>query len=298
MGKMPWMKLTTTDWFADPDLQACSLPARGLWVEMMLLMSRSPVRGELRRGDGTPFTAETLARVVREPLEQVQAWMAELEAGAVFKRTADGCIFQSRMIRETKELEQGAERFARHYSRKKSNGGSNGTSNAESNGTSNGVLTPKISEDRRQMTEEDKTPLTPLAEKPKRERGEDVPIPPELQTPDFTAAWGRWLGYRRRKRKPVSVDGARQQLADLAAAGIPEAIATINRSIAGDYQGLFPQTDRGRSAGSRTAAITATRIATEYAESPTPLPMFNLAPEPSNANGGEGGLNGVHAPAR
>jgi len=152
-------------------------------------------------------------------------------------------------------------------------------------------------------TEEDKNPPTPLAAKAakRQEPGEDVEIPASIDTPDFRAAWSEWLAFRREdKRKPLTARSARQQLAQFETCGSVAAVNAIRRSIASGYLGVFPDgsNQSGRLAAGRAGAIADTRIATEYAEAPTPLPMFNLAPEPSNANGGEGGLNGVHAPAR
>ena len=151
-------------------------------------------------------------------------------------------------------------------------------------------------------TEEDKNPPTPLAAKAakRQEPGEDVPIPASLDTPDFRAAWSAWLEFRRKDlRKPLTARSARQQFTEFESCGVQAAITAIRRSIASGYTGVFPDANQsGRMAGSRAAGITAARIATEYAEAPTPLPIFNLAPEPSNANGGEGGLNGVHAAPR
>ena len=151
-------------------------------------------------------------------------------------------------------------------------------------------------------TEEDKNPPTPLAAKAakRQEPGEDVPIPASLDTPDFRAAWSAWLEFRRKDlRKPLTARSARQQFTEFESCGVQAAITAIRRSIASGYTGVFPDANQsGRMAGSRAAGITATRNATEYAEAPTPLPMFDLAQNASNANGGETGLNGVHAPAR
>lgn len=150
--------------------------------------------------------------------------------------------------------------------------------------------------------EEIQNPPTPLAAKAakRQEPGEDVQIPASLDTPDFRAAWSAWLEFRRKDlRKPLTARSARQQFTEFESCGVQAAITAIRRSIASGYTGVFPDANQsGRLAAGRAGAIAATRIATEYAEAPTPLPIFNLAPEPSNANGGEGGLNGVHAPPR
>lgn len=119
MSNLPWMKLHPTDWAAADDLQACSLPARGLWIEMLLLMWSSPVRGELRTKDGRPYDAARLARWVRADLATVEGLLAELEREQVFSRTADGCIFQRRMVREEQVRETEANKKATQRGRGK-----------------------------------------------------------------------------------------------------------------------------------------------------------------------------------
>ncbi|MGE4003216.1 MAG: hypothetical protein AB7I48_23760 [Planctomycetaceae bacterium] len=70
-------------------------------------------------------------------------------------------------------------------------------------------------------------------------------IPPELDCEAFREAWSRWRDYRSRvRRKPVSSTAALEQLVKLAAAGVAAASAAIDRSIANDWQGLFPEAAR------------------------------------------------------
>lgn len=67
-------------------------------------------------------------------------------------------------------------------------------------------------------------------------------LPPELDTPEFRAAWKTWLAYRKERRlatyKPI---GLKRQLNALAAFGPQSAIEAINSSIQQNYQGLFPK---------------------------------------------------------
>ena len=78
-----------------------------------------------------------------------------------------------------------------------------------------------------------------------------TPLPPELDTPEFRKAWDEWLHYRKEKRKPVSDLAASKQIQSLVAVGVVAAIAAIERSIANDWQGIFPNGERqdGRSGG-------------------------------------------------
>jgi hypothetical protein len=73
---------------------------------------------------------------------------------------------------------------------------------------------------------------------------EDPAIPPEVDTVQFREAWKNWILYRSDKRKPVSVRAAKQQLATFAqwvrtGSPVTDLIASIEQSIANDWQGLF-----------------------------------------------------------
>jgi hypothetical protein len=67
------------------------------------------------------------------------------------------------------------------------------------------------------------------------------PIPAELDTPEFNAKWQEWIDFRRTYKRPVNPPGAKTSLGRLAKCGPAIAIATIDNSIANDWQGLFPE---------------------------------------------------------
>jgi hypothetical protein len=73
---------------------------------------------------------------------------------------------------------------------------------------------------------------------------DDPPIMREFNTDAFRDAWQNWILYRSERRKPVSVRAAKQQLATFATwvktgASVADLIASIQQSIANDWQGLF-----------------------------------------------------------
>jgi len=73
---------------------------------------------------------------------------------------------------------------------------------------------------------------------------DDPPIMREFDTDAFRDAWKNWILYRSERRKPVSVRAAKQQLATFAGwikAGftVGDLVASIEQSIANDWQGLF-----------------------------------------------------------
>lgn len=82
--------------------------------------------------------------------------------------------------------------------------------------------------------------LTPKARKPPFDPTTAV-LPESIDTPEVRAAWVEWCDYRRAKRKPVSLPAASKQLKTLAAHGAAAAVSAIERSIANDWVGLFPE---------------------------------------------------------
>ena len=66
-------------------------------------------------------------------------------------------------------------------------------------------------------------------------------IPLLLQTPAFQEAWGRWNDHLRQKRKPATSHALDLQLKKLEGWGEKRAIAAINNSIMGNWQGIFEE---------------------------------------------------------
>jgi hypothetical protein len=76
---------------------------------------------------------------------------------------------------------------------------------------------------------------------PKRQSPPAPVIPLLLQTPDFQEAWGRWNDHLRQKRKPATSHALDLQLKKLEGWGEKRAIAAINNSIMGNWQGIFEE---------------------------------------------------------
>lgn len=75
---------------------------------------------------------------------------------------------------------------------------------------------------------------------PSASAAEDPPIPAELDTPAFRGAWAAWARDRQARRKKLTGDAKRRQLAELASYGPDHAVATIDQSIKQGWTGLFP----------------------------------------------------------
>lgn len=61
----------------------------------------------------------------------------------------------------------------------------------------------------------------------------------------FKRAWGEWVNYRTKTKKRLSRFAQEKQLAILQGLTETEAVDCINRSIANDWQGLFPEKKGG-----------------------------------------------------
>lgn len=66
------------------------------------------------------------------------------------------------------------------------------------------------------------------------------PLPANLQTDAFRAAWDEWQKHRKEKRATLTPTAAKRQLAELAEWGEADAIAAIQNSIKNGWQGIFP----------------------------------------------------------
>ncbi len=96
-----WMKFSPDDWQSDTALKSCSLAARGLWIEMIALMHKSPRYGHLIVG-GRILDDAALAALVGAPTHEVSALLGDLEQAGVFTKSSDGAIYSRRMVRDHK----------------------------------------------------------------------------------------------------------------------------------------------------------------------------------------------------
>jgi len=100
----PWMKFYPSDWRADPALRMCSVSARGLWMEMLCIMHEAEPYGSLRV-NGNALTERHVASLAGASVEEVSAWLLELETAGVFSRDDDGVIVSRRMQRDMSKAE-------------------------------------------------------------------------------------------------------------------------------------------------------------------------------------------------
>ena len=97
----PWFKFYPSDWRSDPKLKMCSLPARGLWIEMIAIMHEAEPYGHLKISGVSPTPMQLAMQVGAMP-DDVEKCISELENAKVFSRNRAKVIFSRRMIKDAK----------------------------------------------------------------------------------------------------------------------------------------------------------------------------------------------------
>lgn len=196
-GKLLWMKFYPGDWRSDPAVRGVSLAARGLWIDMLMLMHEASPRGVLMVA-GRIVGAETLARLCSADPGEVAALLDELETAGVFSRKKNGAIYSRRM-----ELDEARSRKASENGRRGGNPALVPNSDLAGDGNSDLPLFGESTENRGRIrgesdenpivaNTEDETEIDPSVKgrvKPKRletrdKREERTPKVPAKITPD------------------------------------------------------------------------------------------------------------------
>lgn len=110
MAADPYLPLYTRDWRSDPRLRASSFAARGLWLEMMLLMHEAASKGYLMVGERR-LTESDLAIIATQcgalgGAAEVKKLLTELRENGVYSVAEDGTIFSRRMVRDVEKRER------------------------------------------------------------------------------------------------------------------------------------------------------------------------------------------------
>lgn len=131
------------DWVNEVTLHACSLAARGLWMDLICLAHSGDPYGHLA-SNGRPMTPEWIAKSLRMNPRTIRKLIRELEENGVFSRTNEGIIYCRRMVRDAEKSQQGQEFAFRRWGRK-SGKPPNGSGNGSGNGQPNAHIQNQIS---------------------------------------------------------------------------------------------------------------------------------------------------------
>lgn len=99
MTKLPSIQFYPGDWMKDPELRSVSLEARGLWIDLLCMMSESDPRGYLQINGKAPSETQ-IARMVGCTEEEISRGLCELSGAGVFSHTRTGIIFSRRMVKD------------------------------------------------------------------------------------------------------------------------------------------------------------------------------------------------------
>jgi hypothetical protein len=95
----PSFQFYAGDWQRDAALRACSVAARGLWIEMMCIMHQAEPYGYLVL-NGKAIDHAQLGRMIGASAREVKRSIDELDAAGVFSKDAEGRIYSRRMVRD------------------------------------------------------------------------------------------------------------------------------------------------------------------------------------------------------
>lgn len=98
---LPWCKFYPRDWLADTGLRSCSYAARGLWIDMLMLMAMNDQRRGYLESNGRAITdVGQIARLTGGDSSEVTKLLGELQVAGVFSRDESGVILSRRMVRD------------------------------------------------------------------------------------------------------------------------------------------------------------------------------------------------------
>ena len=103
MSATSWGKWFWADWLADPGLRACSIGARGMWMDLLCVAATAEPPGYVTIA-GRAMTYEEIARLTGVEIEMTKQLIEELLLKNVCgKSTLGGALFSRRIIRDAKK---------------------------------------------------------------------------------------------------------------------------------------------------------------------------------------------------
>jgi hypothetical protein len=117
MSRRRWIKFWPQDWQRDPALRACSLAARGLWMELLCIAHESQPYGHVTL-NGRAMTEVEIASIAGRPRREILPLIAELERAGVFSRTPEGVIYSRRLVRDAVLSETGRDHAEKRWNQR------------------------------------------------------------------------------------------------------------------------------------------------------------------------------------
>jgi hypothetical protein len=213
--RFSWIQFYPRDWISDMDLRRCSLAARGLWMEMICLMTQGRDFGRLVDGAGVKPTVKQLAEDARITEQECETLLAELRSRSVFSEDADGVIYSRRMVREFEVRQRNA-----------ANGAKGG--NPSLIKSSNSENRDKRLETKARLTDTVKPSVIQLIQK--------HPYKSQL----LHTTWAEWVEYRMALKKCKAWEAMfAKQVEMLSKHSAIDAIQILNTSMQNGWMGIF-----------------------------------------------------------
>ena len=136
MGKAPAFQFYVMDWLSDPQLKMASHSTKGIWIDFLCFMWRSPIKGKI---DGTMEQLQKLVGANDTDFNTFINDIKTLKIGDVTESNKIVTLCNRRMYRDWKEKENTRLRVKRYRAKRECNGGVTVPSSSSS---SSSVLEP------------------------------------------------------------------------------------------------------------------------------------------------------------
>lgn len=126
--KRPAFQFYPGDWRKDVELRACSLAARGLWIDLMCVAHECEPYGHLVLNN-KPMTMQQMAGQIGVPAVQIKKLLDELLESGVARQSPEGVIYSKRMVEDERVRNaraEGGKAGAEHGSKGASHGAKGG----------------------------------------------------------------------------------------------------------------------------------------------------------------------------
>lgn len=209
-SRLDWSKFWWKDWQNDLALKSCSYAARGLWMEMLAIMSTCEKRGFFMIA-GRAVTPKKLAGLTNGSEREVVKLIDELRENGVFSEDEAGLIYSRRMKRDQEVMLAAIENGSK---------GGNPTliQNTQENSDSRirGGLTPLDNHTHKLQEARSKNPpIVPTGDEPTLElETEDANSGSETEGParDFEAFWSAYPRKDGKASARKAYDRARRKI--------------------------------------------------------------------------------------
>jgi DNA-binding Lrp family transcriptional regulator len=276
VAKLPAFQFYPGDWQQDAALRACSVGARGCWIEMICVMHQADPYGHLLL-NGKPISVAVLARLIGASEKETSKWLNELEDAGVFTRSEDGCIMSRRMVRD-EELRDarriGGYKGAKHGTKGSDFGSLGGRPTSQEKPPSYPPLKPP-------SPTRNKPPLNPPpSSSSSSSSSSSITLSHSharagFESVGFATVWDRWRKHLREQQKPLTDTTEESQVMALSqvAENEVDAIAIVEFSITKQAKNLILSGDhRPQSLPDRI-----TTTPSRYTKQPPKIPQLTEA---------------------